>query len=75
MVGGLNMGKAIRKQKYSVPSNWTECYKLPLYLSDYCPYAFDADGNMALSSFDLVYDESFVNTFASFLNEAINTME
>ena len=29
------MGKAIRKQQYSVPSNWTECYKLPLYLSDY----------------------------------------
>ena len=56
MVGGINMGKAIRKQ-YSVPNNWTECYKLPLHLDDYCQYAWDADGNMALSAFNLVYDE------------------
>lgn len=51
------MGKAIRKQ-YSVPKNWTECYTLPLHSDDeYCEYAWDADGNMALSAFDLVYDE------------------
>ena len=70
MVGGINMGKAIRKRQYSVPSNWTECYKLPLYLSDYCPYAFDANGNMALSSFDLVYDKN--GDFAPGEKERIN---
>ena len=69
MVGGINMGKAIRKQ-YSVPNNWTECYKLPLHLDDYCQYAWDADGNMALSSFDLVYDEN--GDFASGEKERIN---
>lgn len=35
--------------------DWTECYRLPLHLDDYCSYAWDVDGNMALSSFDLVY--------------------
>ena len=68
-MGGINMGKAIRKQ-YSVPNNWTECYKLPLHLDDYCQYAWDADGNMALSSFDLVYDEN--GDFASGEKERIN---
>ena len=62
------MGKAIRKQ-YSVPSNWTECYRLPLHLDD-CMYAWDANGNMALSSFDLVYDEN--GDFASGEKERIN---
>ena len=53
------MGKIIRKRQYPdfVPNNWTECYKLPLHLDDYGSYAWDADGNMALSAFDLVYDE------------------
>lgn len=55
-MGRINMGKAIRKQ-YSVPNNWTECYKLPLHLDDYCQYAWGVDGNMALSAFNLVYDE------------------
>ena len=56
-MGRINMGKAIRKQ-YSVPKNWTEYYKLPLHLDDHGSYAWDANGNMALSSFDLVYDEN-----------------
>lgn len=58
MVGGINMGKAIRKQ-YSVPSNWTECYRLPLHLDDeYCMYAWDADGNTALTFYSLMDDET-----------------
>ena len=54
------MGKAIRKRQYPdfVPNNWTECYTLPLHSDDYCSYVWDANGNMALSSFDLVYDEN-----------------
>ena len=68
-MGRINMGKAIRKQ-YSVPKNWTECYKLPLHLDDYGSYAWDADGNIALSSFDLVYDEN--GDFASGESERIN---
>lgn len=40
-----------------VPKDWTECYKLPLHLDDYCVYAWDADGGMALSCFNLKYDE------------------
>lgn len=63
------MGKAIRKRQYSVPNNWTECYRLPLHLSDYCSYVWDANGNMALSSFDLVYDEN--GDFASGEKEII----
>ena len=64
------MGKAIRKQ-YSVPKKWTECYKLPLHSYDeYCMYAWDANGNMVLSSFDLVYDEN--GNFASGEKERIN---
>ena len=69
MVGGIKMGKAIRKQ-YSVPSNWTECYRLPLHLDDYGSFAWDANGNMALSSFDLVYDEN--GDFAYGEKERIN---
>lgn len=40
-----------------VPKDWTECYRLPLHLDDYCVFAWDADGGMALSSFQLKYDE------------------
>lgn len=40
-----------------VPKDWSECYKLPLYLDDYCVYAWDAESGMALSSFNLKYDE------------------
>ena len=40
-----------------VPKDWTECYRLPLHLDDYCIYAWDADGGMALSCFELKYDE------------------
>ena len=64
------MGKTIRKRQYSVPSSWTECYKLPLYLSDYCMYVWDADENMALSAFNLVYDEN--GDFAPGEKERIN---
>lgn len=40
-----------------VPKDWSECYKLPLHLDDYCCFAWDADGSMALSCFNLKYDE------------------
>ena len=40
-----------------VPKDWSECYKLPLHLDDYCVYAWDAESGMALSSFNLKYDE------------------
>lgn len=51
--------KEYKKSQYPefVPKNWTECYKLPLHVDKYCVYAFDADGGMALSSFNLKYDE------------------
>lgn len=39
-----------------VPKDWTECYKLPLHLDDYCVYAWDAESGMALSNFNLKYD-------------------
>lgn len=52
------MSRIRHKRQYPdfVPNNWTECYKLPLHSDDYCLYAWDVDGNMALSAFDLVYD-------------------
>lgn len=52
------MSRIVHKRQYPdfVPNNWTECYRLPLHFSDYCLYAWDADGNTALSSFNLVYD-------------------
>lgn len=40
-----------------VPKDWSECYKLPLHLDDYCVYAWDAESGMALSNFNLKYDE------------------
>ena len=40
-----------------VPKDWSECYKLPLHLDDYCVYAWDAENGMALSNFNLKYDE------------------
>ena len=40
-----------------IPKDWSKCYKLPLYLDDYCVYAWDAESGMALSSFNLKYDE------------------
>ena len=48
-----------KKKQYPefVPKDWTECYKLPLHLDDYCVFAWDADGGMALSCFELKYDE------------------
>ena len=66
------MSRIKYKRQYpnSVPKNWTECYRLPLYLDDYCSYAWDANGNMALSSFDLVYDKN--GDFASGEKERIN---
>ena len=53
------MSRIVHKRQYpnSVPKNWTECYRLPLHLDDYCSFAWDVDGNMVLSAFDLVYDE------------------
>lgn len=49
-----------KKKQYPefVPKDWRECYKLPLHLDDYCIYAWDADGEMALSCFNLRYDEN-----------------
>ena len=66
------MSRIRHKRQYlnSVPNNWTECYKLPLHLDDYCSYAWDVDGNMALSAFDLVYDEH--DDFAPGEKERIN---
>ena len=54
------MGKIIRKRQYPdfVPNNWTECYKLPLHLDDYGSYAWDADGNMALTFYNSLCDET-----------------
>lgn len=51
--------KELEKKQYPnfVPKDWTECYKLPLHLDLYGCYAFDADGCMALSSFNYKYDE------------------
>lgn len=51
--------KELEKKQYPnfVPKDWTECYKLPLHLALYGIYAFDADGGMALSSFNYKYDE------------------
>ena len=64
------MGKAIRKQ-YSVPSNWTECYKLPLHTDDeYCMYAWDADGHTALNFYNSLCDETV--DFISGEKERIN---
>lgn len=40
-----------------IPKDWSECYKLPLHLDDYCVYAWDADDETALSNFNLKYDE------------------
>ena len=40
-----------------VPKDWRDCYKLPLHLDDYCVYAWDAENGMALSNFNLKYDE------------------
>lgn len=66
------MSRIKYKRQYpnSVPNNWTECYTLPLHLDDYCLYAWDVDGNMALSAFNLVYDEN--GDFASGEKERIN---
>lgn len=67
------MSRIVHKRQYPdfIPNNWTECYTLPLHSDDeYCLYAWDVDGNMALSSFDLVYDEN--GDFASGEKERIN---
>lgn len=49
-----------KKQQYPefIPKDWTEYYKLPLHLDEYCIYAWDVDDNTALSNFNLKYDES-----------------
>lgn len=51
--------KEYKKSQYPefVPKSWKDCYKLPLHLDDYCVFAWDANGNMALSCFNLKYDE------------------
>ena len=66
------MSRIRYKRQYpnSVPKNWTEYYRLPLHLDDYCLYAWDVDGNMALSAFNLVYDEH--DDFAPGEKERIN---
>lgn len=40
-----------------VPKDWRDCYKLPLHLDNYYIYALCEDDEMALSSFNLKYDE------------------
>lgn len=61
---GYNADKQLEAEDFEknqypefVPKDWTECYKLPLHLDDYCVYAWDAESGMALSSFNLKYDE------------------
>lgn len=48
-----------KKRQYPefIPKDWTECYKLPLHLDEYCVYAWDTESGMALSCFNLKYDE------------------
>lgn len=61
---GYNADKQLEAENFEknqypnfVPKDWSECYKLPLHLDDYCVYAWDAENSMALSSFNLKYDE------------------
>ena len=51
--------KEYKKQQYPefVPKDWSECYKLPLHLDKYCTYAWDAGIGIALSSFNIKFDE------------------
>lgn len=51
--------KELEKKQYPefVPKNWTDCYKMPLHLDKYGVFAWDAEGNMALSDFNYKYDE------------------
>lgn len=53
------MEEEYKEQQYPkfVPKNWIDCYKLPLHLDKYGTFALDAEGNMALSSFNYKYDE------------------
>ena len=61
---GYNADKQLEAEDFEknqypnfVPKDWSECYKLPLHLDDYCVYAWDAENGMALSNFNLKYDE------------------
>ena len=51
--------KELKKKQYPefVPKNWTDCYKMPLHLDKYGVFAWDAEGNMALSGFKRKFDE------------------
>lgn len=51
--------KELKKKQHPefVPKDWTDCYKMPLYLDKFGVFAWDAEGNMALSGFNYKYDE------------------
>lgn len=51
--------KELEKKQYPefVPKNWKDCYKMPLHLDKYGVFAWDAEGNMALSGFKRKFDE------------------
>lgn len=51
--------KELEKKQHPefVPKNWTDCYKMPLHLDQFGMFAWDAEGNMALSGFNYKYDE------------------
>lgn len=61
---GYNADKQLEAEDFEknqypnfVPKDWSECYKLPLHLDDYCVYAWDVENCVALSNFNLKYDE------------------
>jgi hypothetical protein len=49
------------KQKHQypnfVPKDWTDCYKLPLHLDNYCSYVWTDDDVTALSNININYDD------------------
>lgn len=51
--------KEPEKKQYPefVPKNWKDCYKMPLHLDKYGVFAWDVEGNMALSGFKRKFDE------------------
>lgn len=41
-----------------IPTDWSDCYKLPLHLSKYSSHAYDSHNTMSLSSFNYKYDDN-----------------
>lgn len=65
----------IIEEDYSVTDNTTECrMRIRTQITPSWYHEFSVTGWANCNPED-TYDESFVNTFASFLNEAINTMK